>query len=85
MPESRNGIIIEYTIDIFNQETGDEDHYTTMRNITLLTIDDLHPNYFYTYMISAATVVGRGPQSSTFSIRMPEDGKQKSNQFYLMI
>ncbi len=73
--EHQNGRIVEYTIDVFNQETGEKVQYNTKRNALFYNINELHPNYFYLITVSAATLVGRGPVSKFYSIRMPEDGK----------
>lgn len=70
---------MEYTIDIVSQETGDSISYTTTGNSSSFTIEGLHPDYFYTYRISAATAVGSGPLSEIFNIRMPEDGKTNTS------
>lgn len=61
-------------IGISVQETTDHSQYSTAGNSSFLTIEGLHPDYTYTYMVAAATGVGIGPFSEFYSIRMPEDG-----------
>lgn len=77
--EARNGIIVEYEIEIVGQVSGDRISYTTSGNSSSFLIEGLHPDYFYTYRMSAATSVGSGPQSEIINIRMPEDGKTNSS------
>ena len=67
----QNGIIREYFINISVAETGDKfQHQAT--NTTLI-IEDLHPHYTYSFIISAVTI-GPGPYSEAYTIQMPEDG-----------
>ena len=71
--DQQNGIITDYYINMTEVETG-VTVQLTVTGATSLLIDALHPYYVYNFFISAATVVGRGPYSTLFSIRTPEDG-----------
>jgi len=70
---TQNGIVNGYTISVSTQETGESSQYQTTGSLSL-TLDNLHPDYTYTYTVAAATVLGSGPFSQLNSIRMPEDG-----------
>lgn len=74
--ESQNGIITEYLVSIFTQETAEQLQQSTNGNTSSLSIQGLHPDYTYTYTVAAGTGAGRGPFSTFYSIRMPEDSKQ---------
>ncbi len=71
--DQQNGIITDYYINMTEIETGVTVQLTVTGATTLL-INTLHPYYVYNFFISAATVVGRGPYSTLFSIQTPEDG-----------
>lgn len=73
-PESRNGIIIHYTVNITEMETGRVLLLTAM-NTTTLRVHALHPFYTYTCVVAAVTI-GLGPYSTPVVIQMPEDGKK---------
>ena len=72
LAEEQNGVIQEYLINISVAETGDEfQHQST--NTTLI-VEDLHPHYTYSLVISAVTI-GPGPYSEVYTVQMPEDGR----------
>ena len=68
----RNGEIQFYTVNISALESGETFEATTTTMTLVLT--SLRPYYTYSYIVAASTVVGQGPFSSAFMIRMPEDG-----------
>ena len=73
-PDYQNGILNSYAVSVFleGNDTVVQQYTTLSLSVTLV---GLHP--FSTYMVSVAaeTGVGRGPFSSSFTIRTPEDGK----------
>ena len=71
--ESRNGIILFYTLDFLVAETGDRFQATS--ESASYSAEELHPFYTYTYAIAAHTAVGIGPSSMAAQIRLPEDGR----------
>ena len=73
--EEQNGIIREYFINISAAETSDEFQYQATN--TTVIVEDLHPHYTYSLVISAVTI-GPGPYSEAYTIQMPEDGKALS-------
>ena len=75
LPDSydRNGIIINYTINITELETNLPFDYV-IGNTTSLTVPDVHPFYQYRYTVAAETVIGLGPYSAPRTFQMPEDG-----------
>ena len=79
-PEMHNGIIVDYTVNISEIETG-----TMLQlfsgGLTTASIPGLHPFYSYTYVVAALTEIGQGPHSASSTIRMPEDGKSIYNYY----
>ena len=73
-PENQNGIIVHYTVNITEMETGRVLSLTAM-NTTMLRVHLLHPFYTYTCIVAAVTI-GLGPYSTPVVIQMPEDGQQ---------
>lgn len=71
--DARNGLIVQYTVNISVSETGMRFQRIVDGSGTV-TLTNLHPYYEYTYIIAAATAVGTGPFSVRSSIRMPQDG-----------
>ena len=72
LAEEQNGVIQEYLINISVAETSDEfQHQST--NTTFI-VEDLHPHYTYSLVISAVTI-GPGPYSEVYTVQMPEDGR----------
>ena len=67
----QNGMIHSYYLNISATETGSFFQLTSKTNV--LNISGLHPYYTYSLSVAAVTI-GRGPYSSVFIIRMPEDG-----------
>lgn len=51
--------------------------------VTSLDVPSLHPDYTYRYMVAAGTSIGRGPFSSSRSIKMPEDGESVIAYIYM--
>ena len=71
LAEVQNGIIREYFINISVADTGGKFQHRATN--TTLIIEDLHPHYTYSLIISAVTI-GPGPYSEAYTIQMPEDG-----------
>ena len=72
LPAERNGEIVLYTINVTIVESGEEFQLTSL--VANLSLSSLRPYYTYTFAIAASTVIGEGPFSLLFTIRMPEDG-----------
>ena len=72
LAEEQNGVIQEYLINISVAETGDEFQYRSPN--TTLIVEDLHPHYTYSLVISAVTI-SPGPYSEMYTVQMPEDGR----------
>ena len=73
LSEDRNGIIINYTVNITEMETGTQ--FQLVTDNTTITAFSQHPYYTYSYTVAAETSVGLGPYTSPRAVRMPEDGK----------
>ena len=73
-PEYQNGIITSYVVSVFleDNDTIVQQYTTSSLSVTLV---GLHPFSMYMVAVAAETGVGRGPFSSGFTIRTPEDGK----------
>ena len=71
-PENQNGDIRYYIISVMVTESGEQ--FQLMSNTTNQTIDDLHPFYTYSILISAVTT-GSGPSSLPFVVKTLEDSK----------
>ena len=76
MLDERNGIIMEYHINITELDTGNV--LSLVSYNTFITVQFLHPYYTYASIVSAVTI-GEGPYSEIFIITTPEDGKIPSN------
>lgn len=74
--DSRNGLIVQYVVNISVSETGQR-FQRIVSGTGTITLTNLHPYYEYTYIIAAATSVGTGPFSVRSTIRMPQDGMFK--------
>ena len=70
--EDQNGVIIEYRINVTEVITGRI--FVVTSTTTSVEITSLHPDYVYTWVVTAVTV-GVGPYTSTSTIRTPEDGE----------
>ena len=73
LPEDRNGIIINYTVNITEMETGTQ--FQLVTDNTNITAFSLHPYYTYSCTVAAKTSVGLGPYTTPRPVQMPEDGK----------
>ena len=71
--DSQNGIIIHYSVNITEMETGRLLSYTAVN--TSFRVSPLHPFYTYTCIVAAVTV-GLGPYSAPVVVQTPEDGNQ---------
>ena len=72
-PDSLNGEIIQYVINVTVQETGERFQLTSVTNS--LTVTGLSPFRTFVCIIAAATSVGLGPFSVSFTVVTPEDGE----------
>ena len=68
-PEHRNGVILQYSVNVTHVETSSTQQSFTSSTSKVLT--SLHPDYTYECSVAAETSVGRGPYR-TQTIRMPE-------------
>ena len=73
LPEDRNGIIINYTVNITEMETGTQ--FQLVTDNTTITAFSLHPHYTYSCTVAAETSVGLGSYTTPRPVQMPEDGK----------
>ena len=73
LPEDRNGIITNYTVNITEIETGRQ--FQLVTDNTTITAFPLHPHYTYSCTVTAETSVGLGPYTALRAVQMPEDGK----------
>ena len=71
-PESQNGVIVKYVINVTVQETGEKFQLTSATNTLIVTT--LSPFRTYVCIIAAATSAGIGPFSISVSVMTPEDG-----------
>ena len=71
-PEDQNGLIVGYTINVTDLETGERyQHLSTSTNIT---IGSLTPFTTYICIIAARTNIGIGPFSTVVTVQTLEDG-----------
>ena len=70
-PDSLNGEIIQYVINVTVQETGERFQLTSVTNS--LTVTVLSPFRTFVCIIAAATSVGLGPFSVSFTVVTPQD------------
>ena len=71
--EVQNGIIVNYTIDI--SVAGSSQTFQVYSTTAGITLSTLQPYRTYFCIVSALTVVGRGPPSTVLTLSTPEDGK----------
>ena len=72
LPEDQNGIVIGYVINIDGVESEEMlQFFSTANNLTVIS---LTPFTTYLCMVAANTSVGRGPFSTTVSVRTSEEG-----------
>ena len=71
--EDRNGIIINYTINVTAASTGQT--FQLRSTTTSITVTSLKPYTTYFCIIAASTSVGVGPPSTVFTLNTPEDGE----------
>jgi receptor-type tyrosine-protein phosphatase Q len=69
--EERNGIVVEYIINVSAVETGENFQLTS--TTTSITVASLRPYTTYRCIIAASTSVGIGPFSTVFTLVTPED------------
>ena len=71
-PEDQNGLIVGYTINITDLETGER--YQCLSTSTNITIGSLTPFTTYICIIAARTNIGIGPFSTVVTVQTLEDG-----------
>lgn len=69
----QNGEIQNYFINISVAEADTFRHLDNVSATTVI-IEDLHPHYVYSLVISTVTIAP-GPYSQVYTVQMPEDGK----------
>ena len=70
----QNGIIISYTVLVF--EFGSEESLQFTSSDTSITLTSLMPYSSYFISVAASTSVGLGPYSTTITLNTLEDGMQ---------
>lgn len=75
LQDERNGEIIQYGINLTDIQSGEVMHFFAYDSVTSVTIQHLHPHYYYNYTLTAFTSAGNGPYSPTDYVQMPQDGK----------
>ena len=75
LEQNRNGIIIDYIINVTELDTGQITQMITSGRD--LTLDSLTPFSTYAFIIAARTSVGAGPFSTEITVQTLEDGKRK--------
>lgn len=73
-PDTHNGIIRSYFVNITEEETGETFQLQTTE--TEVAISQLHPHYHYSFKVSAITV-SSGPFSEALTVEMLQDGESK--------
>lgn len=72
-PERRNGLIIGYSINVTNTDTGVSMLLSSTRES--ITVSQLSPYTSYLCSVAAQTIVGQGPYTSPITVTTDEDGK----------
>ncbi len=75
-PDTHNGIIRQYTLNVTESETGEIHIYHTPE--TYYVLSHLHPSYTYIFAVSAVTV-SPGPPTESMNVTTLEACKYKSN------
>ena len=70
--DNQNGIIVNYTANVTESETGTI--FFVVTATTTITLSSLHPYYTYSCIVAAVTI-DIGPFTAPVSLEMPEDGK----------
>ena len=71
--EDRNGVIIQYVIDVTVQGSGAQLTWTSTSDF--LEVIVLEPDTTYVCAVAAATSIGTGPFSSQITFQTPQDSK----------
>ena len=87
-PDEENGLLIRYHVIVIQTQIHYFDNGTEMRGMEeylnrtynvsegrTQLIDNLHPDYNYTFRIAAATEPGIGPFSDAITVRTDMDGE----------
>ena len=72
---NQNGIIEYYTVEILDNNTGQDLVMRESTNETTLKVAGLHPYYMYNCRVAAATAAGIGPFTTFLILQTQEDGK----------
>ena len=75
--DTHNGIIRQYSIDIYVSETRENFFKVMSDNSTSTVVTELHPYYTYSFKVAAVTTAA-GPQSTEVTARTLENGKKES-------
>ena len=70
-----NGIIQYYIVNVSVAESQANLQFET--SSLSLTLNDLHPFYTHTVIVSAVTIAP-GPFSNEYNLRLPSDGQRNS-------
>ena len=74
MLDQQNGDITQYGINITDVESGIVSQYNTSGPITSHIVFELLSYNVYQYTVTAFTVIGHGPYSPVYTVRMPSAG-----------
>lgn len=73
--QDRNGVIISYAISYFMINTSSDVTFQVNGLTTIANISLLKPFTSYSIRIKAATIIGFGPYSSTFTVTTDQAGR----------
>ena len=76
--DTHNGLIRQYSIDIFVSETRETFVTLMSHNSTNTLVMDLHPYYTYSFKVAAVTIAA-GPQSMEVILKTLEDSEFFAN------
>ncbi len=74
-PESRNGLILGFSITLTNDDDESVITYMAQSNEYEVTIENLVPYTTYVCTILAFTAIGNGPSSQSVMVTTSESGK----------
>lgn len=77
LPSERNGIILNYIVNVTETETNLKFSHIALS--TSFTLFGLHPYYTYSITVTAVTVVSPGPATNPISITTDEDSKRHNH------
>uniref|UniRef100_A0A1X7V2B3 Protein-tyrosine-phosphatase n=1 Tax=Amphimedon queenslandica TaxID=400682 RepID=A0A1X7V2B3_AMPQE len=75
-PATPNGVIIEYSLNVINQDVPRMHNYTLLAPVNQTTVtqlvDGFSPYQNYTASVSASTIIGAGPVATTGGRTLPD-------------